>query len=160
MNERVDDQDYNNGAQNDHPIGNLNARYRCLPAKPFHDFPPRFQRRLTKDEARPMAVNFAGILPRRPRPAALVAARARPLWDRKRSSFACHSNVARWNWCGAKSAYSERRALRSESVMANKVKEIPFDPMVFLATVDGGRTISKYRKNEMIFRQGDPADPV
>jgi hypothetical protein len=58
----------------------------------------------------------------------------------------------------AKSAYSERRALRSESVMANKVKEIPFDPMVFLATVDGGRTISKYRKNEMIFRQGDPAD--
>ena len=60
----------------------------------------------------------------------------------------------------AKSAYSERRALRSESVIANKVKEIPFDPTVFLATVDGGRTISKYRKNEMIFRQGDPADPV
>ena len=24
----VDDQDYNDGAQNDHPIGNLNARYR------------------------------------------------------------------------------------------------------------------------------------
>ena len=60
----------------------------------------------------------------------------------------------------AKSAYSDRRALRSESVMANKVKEVPFDPMVFLATVDGGRTISKYRKNEMIFQQGDPADAV
>ena len=44
--------------------------------------------------------------------------------------------------------------------MANKVKEVPFDPMVFLATVDGGRTISKYRKNEMIFQQGDPADAV
>ena len=44
--------------------------------------------------------------------------------------------------------------------MAKKVKEVAFDPMVFLATVDGGRTISKYRKNETIFRQGDPADAV
>jgi CRP-like cAMP-binding protein len=44
--------------------------------------------------------------------------------------------------------------------MAKKVKEVPFDPMVFLATVDGGRTISKYRKNETIFRQGDPAGAV
>jgi hypothetical protein len=26
----VDDQDYNDGAQNDNPIGKLNARYRCL----------------------------------------------------------------------------------------------------------------------------------
>ena len=59
---------------------------------------PRFKRRLTEDEAHRMAVNFARILPRRPRPKALVAARARPLWDRKRSSFACHSKVAGWNW--------------------------------------------------------------
>ena len=36
----VDDQDNNDGAQNDHPIGKLNARYRCLFAKPFHDYPP------------------------------------------------------------------------------------------------------------------------
>jgi hypothetical protein len=38
----VDDQDYNDGAQNDNPIGKLNARYRCLFAKPFHDYPPIF----------------------------------------------------------------------------------------------------------------------
>jgi len=38
----VDDQDHNNGTQNDHPIGNLNARYRCLFGKPFYDFPPIF----------------------------------------------------------------------------------------------------------------------
>src|SRR5271168_3368490 len=44
--------------------------------------------------------------------------------------------------------------------MAKKVKKVPFDPTVFLATVEGGRTISKYRKNETIFRQGDPADAV
>ena len=37
---RVNDQDHNNGTQNDHPIGNLNACYRCLLIKPFHDFPP------------------------------------------------------------------------------------------------------------------------
>ena len=36
----VDDQDYNDGAKNDHPIGKLNARYRCLFAKSFHDYPP------------------------------------------------------------------------------------------------------------------------
>jgi len=44
----VDDQDYNDGAQNDHPIGNLNARYRRLLAKPFHDHPPIVKQRLTK----------------------------------------------------------------------------------------------------------------
>jgi hypothetical protein len=47
----VDDQDYNDGAQNDHPIGKLSARYRCLFAKPFHDYPPIFKQRLTKGEA-------------------------------------------------------------------------------------------------------------
>jgi hypothetical protein len=40
MGECVDDQHYNDSAQNDHPIGKLNARYRCLFAKPFHDRPP------------------------------------------------------------------------------------------------------------------------
>jgi CRP/FNR family transcriptional regulator, cyclic AMP receptor protein len=35
-----------------------------------------------------------------------------------------------------------------------------FDPKVFLATVDGGRTISDYRKDEVIFLQGDHADAV
>ena len=36
----------------------------------------------------------------------------------------------------------------------------PFDPKVFLAKVDGGRTISKYRKNQKVFSQGDAADSV
>ena len=40
MDECVDDQHYNDSAQNDHPIGKFNARYRCLFAKPFHDRPP------------------------------------------------------------------------------------------------------------------------
>src|SRR5271163_1026241 len=44
--------------------------------------------------------------------------------------------------------------------MAKKLKKVPFDPMVFLATVAGGRTVSKYRKNETIFSQGSPADAV
>src|SRR5271169_1007162 len=51
-------------------------------------------------------------------------------------------------------------APRSESVMAKKVKKAPFDSKVFLATVAGGRTISKYRTNETIFSQGSPADAV
>ena len=44
--------------------------------------------------------------------------------------------------------------------MANKEKKVPFDPKVFLATVNGGRSIAKYRKDETVFSQGHPADAV
>ncbi len=36
----------------------------------------------------------------------------------------------------------------------------PFDPKDFLAQVGSGRTISKYRKNQKIFSQGEAADSV
>jgi len=36
----------------------------------------------------------------------------------------------------------------------------PFNVNKFLATVDGGRTISNYGKNQAIFSQGDVADSV
>ncbi len=35
-----------------------------------------------------------------------------------------------------------------------------FDPKVFLARIDNGRGVSKYRKGQIIFSQGDPADAV
>jgi CRP/FNR family cyclic AMP-dependent transcriptional regulator len=44
--------------------------------------------------------------------------------------------------------------------MAKKAKKVPFDSKVFLASVNGGRTIVSYRKGEVIFSQGDPADAV
>ena len=37
-----------------------------------------------------------------------------------------------------------------------KSPEEPFDPKDFLAKVDGGRTISKYRKNQRFSRKGTP----
>ena len=43
--------------------------------------------------------------------------------------------------------------------MAKKAK-VKFDPQVFLATLDGGRTISHYQKNGVVFEQGQPADTV
>jgi len=43
--------------------------------------------------------------------------------------------------------------------MSRKTK-LPFDPKVFLAKVNGGRGISDYRKDQIVFRQGDPADAV
>ena len=43
--------------------------------------------------------------------------------------------------------------------MSRKAK-LPFDPKVFLAKVNGGRGISDYRKDQIVFRQGDPADAV
>ena len=35
-----------------------------------------------------------------------------------------------------------------------------FDPKVFLAKANGGRTISNYEKNKIVYAQGDPADSV
>ena len=39
-------------------------------------------------------------------------------------------------------------------------KKAPFNVETFLATVDGGRIISNYPKNQKVFSQGDPADSV
>ena len=43
--------------------------------------------------------------------------------------------------------------------MKRKAK-LPFDPKVFLSKVNGGRTISDYHKDQIVYRQGDPADSV
>jgi CRP/FNR family cyclic AMP-dependent transcriptional regulator len=43
--------------------------------------------------------------------------------------------------------------------MKRKIK-LPFDPEAFLAKANGGRTISQYRKNQIVFSQGDLADSV
>jgi len=44
--------------------------------------------------------------------------------------------------------------------MTKKAKKVPFDPKVFLATANGGRSLSKCQKDKVIFSQGDPADAV
>jgi hypothetical protein len=36
-----DEQDYDDRAQNDYPIGNFISRYRCFPLEPFHCLTPR-----------------------------------------------------------------------------------------------------------------------
>jgi CRP-like cAMP-binding protein len=38
--------------------------------------------------------------------------------------------------------------------------DIAFDPKVFLATVGHGRTVTKYRKGEVVFQQAESADAV
>ena len=43
--------------------------------------------------------------------------------------------------------------------MKRKAKP-PFDPKAFLAKANGGRTISQYRKDQIVFSQGDVADSV
>jgi CRP/FNR family transcriptional regulator, cyclic AMP receptor protein len=44
--------------------------------------------------------------------------------------------------------------------VAKAKRKRSFDVKVFLSTVDGGRTVSNYRKNQKVFAQGDPADSV
>jgi CRP-like cAMP-binding protein len=39
-------------------------------------------------------------------------------------------------------------------------KKLAFDPKVFLTKVNGGRTISKYRMDQIVYEQGTPADSV
>jgi CRP/FNR family cyclic AMP-dependent transcriptional regulator len=45
-------------------------------------------------------------------------------------------------------------------VLARKTKRKSFNSKLFLATVNGGRTLINCRKDETIFTQGDPADAV
>lgn len=44
--------------------------------------------------------------------------------------------------------------------MKRKKKKLSFDPKAFLSKVNGGRTISDYRKNQIVYAQGNPADSV
>jgi CRP/FNR family cyclic AMP-dependent transcriptional regulator len=44
--------------------------------------------------------------------------------------------------------------------MVKKRKKVAFDSNVFVASVNRGRTISNYRKDEVIFSQAEPADAV
>lgn len=44
--------------------------------------------------------------------------------------------------------------------MKRKKKKLPFDPKAFLSKVNGGRSTSDYRQNQIIYRQGDAADSV
>jgi CRP/FNR family cyclic AMP-dependent transcriptional regulator len=41
-----------------------------------------------------------------------------------------------------------------------KKKRLAFNVKTFLGTVNGGRTITSYRKDQKVFSQGDPADAV
>jgi hypothetical protein len=56
----------------------------------------------------------------------------------------------------------ERSALAEEEkgVVVKKRGKASFDPKIFLAKVGDGKTISKYRKDQIIFSQGEVADAV
>jgi hypothetical protein len=75
-----DEQDYDDRAENDHPIGNLNTCYRRFLLEPFHCLPPMWAasfgdnsksgqdrplrsaaKLLTKDDARRIAANIAKV---------------------------------------------------------------------------------------------------
>ena len=38
--------------------------------------------------------------------------------------------------------------------------KLPFDPKAFLSKVNGGRAISEYQKDQVVYTQGEPADSV
>ncbi len=48
----------------------------------------------------------------------------------------------------------------TEDIATNCAANIQFDPRVFLSKAGNARTISRYRANEVVYSQGDPADSV
>jgi CRP/FNR family transcriptional regulator, cyclic AMP receptor protein len=58
-------------------------------------------------------------------------------------------------------AFSPKSAYNRRGGHAMATKRRPaFDPKSFLARVGGGRSIGKYRKDQLVFSQGDAADAV
>jgi CRP/FNR family cyclic AMP-dependent transcriptional regulator len=49
---------------------------------------------------------------------------------------------------------------KKSEVVSRKKSKISLDPKAFLAVVGDGKTISKYQKDQIVFRQGDVADAV
>ena len=62
----------------------------------------------------------------------------------------------------ALSLSGERAALvrKKKGAFVRKRVKASFDPKVFLAKVGEGKTISKYRKDQIVFSQGQVADAV
>ena len=55
---------------------------------------------------------------------------------------------------------SHAARIKRGTLPVNIKRKQPFVLESFLSRADGGRTKAKYRKNEIIFRQGDSADAV
>jgi CRP/FNR family cyclic AMP-dependent transcriptional regulator len=50
--------------------------------------------------------------------------------------------------------------LRQEGPAMKRKGKLPFNPKSFFAKIGEGRSIGRYRKDEIVFSQGDPADGV
>ena len=50
--------------------------------------------------------------------------------------------------------------MKKRGVAVRKRGKASFDPKIFLAKVGEGKTVSKYRKDQIVFSQGDVADAV
>src|ERR1017187_8787150 len=46
------------------------------------------------------------------------------------------------------------------NVQPKEARKPPFDPKIFLAKVGAGRNIIDYRKGQVVFSQGDPANAI
>lgn len=44
--------------------------------------------------------------------------------------------------------------------MASRKRKLSFDPKVFLAKINGGKTNTEYQKNKIVYAQGDPAGSI
>ena len=51
-------------------------------------------------------------------------------------------------------------ALGTEGAAMESKQKPPFDPLAFLAKANGGRTLSAYKINQIVFSQGEPADSI
>ena len=72
----------------------------------------------------------------------------------------CEGISARRKWLIRLDQNSDAARSKRGTLSVKTKRKQPFVLKSFLSHADGGRTKAKYRKNEIIFRQGDPADAV
>jgi CRP/FNR family cyclic AMP-dependent transcriptional regulator len=49
---------------------------------------------------------------------------------------------------------------RQKRAMSSHEKKAPFDPQIFLSKVGDGRTVTRYKEKETVYRQSDPANAL
>jgi CRP/FNR family cyclic AMP-dependent transcriptional regulator len=62
--------------------------------------------------------------------------------------------------CSKSLYYHTLQICPGEDLAMNKRTGHAFDPDAFLSETNGGRTVSQYAPNQIVFNQGDPADSV
>jgi CRP/FNR family transcriptional regulator, cyclic AMP receptor protein len=98
----------------------------------------------------------------RPKGSVLLFTVSNTLLFKREHSRPPYRSTKKWNFRVARTKIvTPHRKQECEASLAKaKKKKPPFDVKSFLSTMDGGRTVQTFRKDQKVFAQGDRADAV